>query len=106
MKKYSKEELIEIVNRINKIQRFIFKFKKNNRREPTNEDIANILEEPIEKILEVKEILEEIERQDNELEHVLGLKTNKHTKEDIIKAREIRKAKKEIRDIQKYMKDE
>ena len=104
MKDYSKEESVEIINRINKMQRIVFKYKKENDREPTDKEIATLLNEPFERILEIKTILKELEEQDKAFE--LEYKTNPHTKKDIKKAREIRKRKKAIKDIQKYMKDE
>lgn len=104
MKQFSKEEMVEIANRINKMQRIVFKYKKENDREPTNEEIATLSNEPIERILEIKTILKELEEQDKAFE--LEYKTNPHTKEDIKKAREIRKNNKAIQDIKKYMKDE
>lgn len=104
MKDYSKEESVEIINRINKMQRIVFKYRKENDREPTDKEIATLLNEPFERILEIKTILKELEEQDKAFE--LEYKTNPHTKKDIKKAREIRKNNKAIQDIKKYMKDE
>ena len=50
MKDYSKEESVEIINRINKMQRIVFKYRKENGREPTDEEIASLLNESIERI--------------------------------------------------------
>ena len=104
MKEYSKEESVEIINRINKMQRIVFKYRKENGREPTDEEIASLLNESIERISELKAILKELEEQDKAFE--LEYKTTSHNKEDIEKAREIRKSNKAIQDIKKYMKDE
>lgn len=104
MKDYSKEESVEIINRINKMQRIVFKYRKEKEREPTDEEIATLLNEPLERILEIKTILQELEEQDKAFE--LEYKTTSHNKEDIEKAREIRKSNKAIQDIKKYMKDE
>ena len=104
MREYSKEESVEIINRINKMQRIVFKYRKENGREPTDEEIASLLNESIERISELKAILKELEEQDKAFE--LEYKTNPHTKKDIKKAREIRKNNKAIQDIKKYMKDE
>lgn len=104
MKDYSKEESVEIINRINKMQRIVFKYRKENGREPTDEEIASLLNESIERISELKAILKELEEQDKAFE--LEYKTTSHNKEDIEKAREIRKSNKAIQDIKKYMKDE
>lgn len=104
MKEFSKEEMIEIAKRINKMQRIVFKYKKENGREPTDEEIATLLNEPVERILDIKEILHGFEEQDKAFE--LEYKTNPHTKDDVKKAREIRKNNKSIQDIQKYMKYE
>ncbi len=104
MREYSKEESVEIINRINKMQRIVFKYRKENGREPTDEEIASLLNESIERISELKAILKELEEQDKAFE--LEYKTTSHNKEDIEKAREIRKSNKAIQDIKKYMKDE
>lgn len=104
MKDYSKEESVEIINRINKMQRIVFKYRKEKEREPTDEEIATLLNEPLERILEIKTILQELEEQDKAFE--LEYKTTSYNKEDIEKAREIRKSNKAIQDIKKYMKDE
>ena len=104
MKDYSKEESVEIINRINKMQRIVFKYRAEKEREPTDEEIATLLNEPLERILEIKTILQELEEQDKAFE--LEYKTTSHNKEDIEKAREIRKSNKAIQDIKKYMKDE
>ena len=97
MKEYSKEESVEIINRINKMQRIVFKYRKENGREPTDEEIASLLNESIERISELKAILKELEEQDKAFE--LEYKTTSHNKEDIEKAREIRKSNKAIQDI-------
>ncbi len=104
MREYSKEESVEIINRINKMQRIVFKYRKENGREPTDEEIASLLNESIERISELKAILKELEEQDKAFE--LEYKTTSHNKDDIEKAREIRKSNKAIQDIKKYMKDE
>ena len=104
MREYSKEESVEIINRINKMQRIVFKYRKENGREPTDEEIASLLNESIERISELKAILKELEEQDKAFE--LEYKTTSHNKEDIEKAREIKKSNKAIQDIKKYMKDE
>ena len=104
MKEFSKDEIVEIANRINKMQRIVFKYKKENGREPTAEEIATLSNEPIERILEIKTILQELKEQDKAFE--LEYKTKPHNKEDIEKARKIRKNNKAIQDIKKYMKDE
>lgn len=102
MKEYTKEERKEIIELINKIQRAEFNFKKENERTPSNEEIASIVNLPIEKIIELKEIINELNTEDKELE----LDSKKHTKEDIIKARERRKNNKVIQDIKSYIKFE
>jgi len=56
MKKYSKEELVDITTRINIIQRFIYRFKKQNGRETTIDEISNILQEQIERINDINNI--------------------------------------------------
>ncbi|MBR2290102.1 MAG: hypothetical protein IJ867_05860 [Clostridia bacterium] len=102
MKEYNKEESIEMVNRINKMQRAIFKFKSENGREPSNDELASILEETLDRIIEIKDLLAELEKEDEKNKLV----PTYHTKEDIEEAREIRKNKKVIKDIQKYIKNE
>ena len=104
MKELSKEEMVDIANRINKMQRIVFKYKKENGREPTDEEIATLSNEPLERILEIKTILQELEEQDKAFE--LEYRTKPHNKEDIEKARKIRKNNRAIQDTQKYMKDE
>ena len=85
MREYSKEESVEIINRINKMQRIVFKYRKENGREPTDEEIASLLNESIERISELKAILKELEEQDKAFE--LEYKTTSHNKEDIEKAK-------------------
>ena len=104
MREYSKEESVEIINRINKMQRIVFKYKKENGREPTDEEIASLLKESIERISELKAILKELEEQDKAFE--LEYRAKPHNREDIENARKIRKNNKAIQDIKKYMKDE
>ena len=104
MKEFSKEEMLDIANRINKMQRIVFKYKKENGREPTDEEIATFSNEPLERILEIKTILQELEEQDKAFE--LEYRTKSHNKEDIEKARKIRKNNRAIQNTQKYMKDE
>lgn len=101
MKDISKEKSIELVNIINKMQRVEFKFKKEKGREPNNDELSMLLNEHIERIVEIKNLLTEL---DNEYEK-LKCEQKSHTKDDIKKAREIRKSKKGIGSIQKYMKD-
>lgn len=100
MKEYSKEESIEMVRRINKLQRYIFKFKKENEREPTEIEICNYLNESPERINEVNDFLKELEEQDKDFE----IEHKKHTKEDIEKARKIRKNNRIIQEIKKDLK--
>ena len=102
MKEYSLEEKKEMIDRINKMQREIFKFKKSNGREPNNDELVKLLNGSLSRIVEVKKFLSDLEKEDEKLE----LKQKKHTKDDIKKARELRKNKKEVRDIKKYMMDE
>lgn len=104
MREYSKEESVEIINRINKMQRIVFKYRKENGREPTDEEIASLLNESIERISELKAILKELEEQDKAFE--LEYRAKPHNREDIENAREIRKNNKAIQDMQKYMKNE
>lgn len=104
MKDYSKEESVEIINRINKMQRIVFKYRKEKEREPTDEEIATLLNEPLERILEIKTILQELEEQDKAFE--LEYRAKPHNREDIENARKIRKNNKAIQDMQKYMKNE
>lgn len=92
MRKYSKEESKELVNIINKIQRATFKYKRENGREPSIDEIAKIANESLEKIIEVKEVLKELEKQDEEINQEYKI-IKKHTKEDIENARKIRKSK-------------
>ena len=91
MKEYSKEESVEIINRINKMQRIVFKYKKENDREPTDKEIATLLNEPFERILEIKTILKELEEQDKAFE--LEYKTNPHTKKEKKKKKTIKQFK-------------
>ena len=91
LKKYNREETNKIIDEINKMQRFIFKYKKEQGIEPTKEEIVkgiNITDEDLE---EINYILNEFKKQDEELDIV----PLKHTKEDIKKAREIRNHKRE-----------
>lgn len=104
MKDYSKEESVEIINRINKMQRIVFKYRKEKEREPTDEEIASLLNESIERISELKAILKELEEQDKAFE--LEYRAKPHNREDIENARKIRKNNKAIQDMQKYMKNE
>lgn len=104
MREYSKEESVEIINRINKMQRIVFKYRKENGREPTDEEIASLLNESIERISELKAILKELEEQDKAFE--LEYRAKPHNREDIENARKIRKNNKAIQDMQKYMKNE
>ncbi len=100
MRKFNKDESIEIVNKINKIQRAEFKFKKENGREPNIEELSNLLNISIEIIDEVKKIIIELEKEDEKLNY----KSIHHSKEEIKKIRDIRKNKKEIQKIKNYMK--
>ena len=68
MKEYSDIEKILMVKSINEIQRTIFKFKKENGYEPSNEEISKILNIPIEKIIEIKEFVKSL---DGELDELL-----------------------------------
>ena len=102
MKEYSKEERKEIINRINKMQRAVFRFRKENGREPNTDELSNILNESLKKIIEIKDILLELEKEDKKIK----FEPMHHTKEDIEKAREIRKNKKIVNNIKKYMKGE
>lgn len=102
MKEYSKEESIELVNKINKMQRFIFRYKKDNGKEPTSEEILKGINISSDELEELNSLLKELEEQDKEFEYV----PTKHSPEDIKKAREIRKSKKEVKDIPKYMQGE
>ena len=68
MKEYSAIEKILMVKSINEIQRTIFKFKKENGYEPSNEEISKILNIPIEKIIEIKEFVKSL---DGELDELL-----------------------------------
>lgn len=102
MKEYSKEEREEIIKIINEIQKFKRKYLMDNNRVPTSDDIIKGINITKEKLDEINSVLAEIEKMDEEYK----LESTHHTREDIQKAREIRKRKKEIQNIQKYMKGE
>ena len=102
MKEYTKEEKIKLIDKINKIQRLEFNYKKENGKNHTNEEISYILNISIDNIIEIKEFIKNLNEEDKKL----ALNSNHHTKKDIIKAREIRKNKKVIKDLNSYMKDE
>ena len=102
MKEYSKEEKVEIIKLINAMQKFKRKYVLENNKVPTSDDIIQGINITKEKFDEINFVLYEIEKQDEEYK----LESTHHTKEDIKKKREIRKRKKAIKDIQKYMKDE
>ena len=70
MKEYKKEDIILIIERINKMNRFIFQYKKEKKKEPTNEEISIFMKEPIERIIELKNRIKELEKESNELENV------------------------------------
>lgn len=91
MKEYNQEEKIALIDIINQIQRFIFKYKRENNREPNQEEISEKLNISIEKLNEINEVLEELKRQDEEI----IFKPNHIDKDRVEKARAIRKAKKE-----------
>lgn len=99
MKKYTKKELVEIIERINKMQRTIFKYKKEYGREPTLDEISSILQEPIERIYEINQVLKELEEQDKQFEEELRLKKKNHSKDDILNARKKRNDNITIQDI-------
>lgn len=110
MKKYSKEDSIEIIDRINRIQRAAFHFKKENGREPTDEELNDILDEPIEKIAEIKEILREWEKEDEKqkIELKEATKFNKYVVTDeliIENQEEYEKLKEKIIHNSKLLKD-
>lgn len=102
MKEYTKEEKKELIDKINKIQRVEFNFKKEKGRNPTNEEISSILNLSLDNIIEIKEFVYYLKEEDKKLD----INPKHHTKEDIIAAREIRKNKKAIKNLQLYMKDE
>ena len=100
MRKFNKDESVEIVNRINKIQRAEFIFKKENGREQNIEELSNLLNISIETIDEIKKIIIELEKEDEKLTN----KSIHHSVEEIKSLRDKRKNKKEIKKIQDYMK--
>lgn len=69
MKEYKKEDIILIIERINKMERFIFHYKKENLKEPTNEEISIFMKEPVESIIELKNMIKELEKESIELEN-------------------------------------
>lgn len=84
MKEYSKAEKIIIVNLINKMQHAIREFKEINGKEPNNEELSTFMNKPIEKIIEIKDFLNELEQEDKkvELELELESKFNKYVVTD------------------------
>ena len=89
MKKYSDEEKIEMCDKINKLQRFVFRYKKDNNKEPTDEEIIQGLSISKNELEEIKTFLKDLEEQDKEFE----VSFPKHTEEDRKKAKEIRNKK-------------
>ena len=67
MNKYTIEEKIEIINKINEMQKVIRKYKKEKNKEPNNEEIAKLMNKSIEEIIEIKEF---IQLSDKELEEL------------------------------------
>lgn len=76
MRKYSQEEKIHFINRINEMQKVVHKLKNENDREPTNTEIADAMNVPVEKVIELNNILNDLNKQDEELE----LEDNKNYK--------------------------
>ena len=100
MKEYKKEDIILIIERINKMNRFIFHYKKEKKKEPTNEEISIFMKEPIERIIELKNRIKELEKESNELEN------DKDYFYDYTSSNEIKiKNQKEYQELRKLMKD-
>ncbi len=97
MKEYSEEERTIIINRINQMQKFKRKYKQEKKLEPTQEDIISGINITKKQLDEINSLLAELEKQDEEYK----LEKTYHTKEDIEKARQIRKNKKERKENQK-----
>lgn len=89
MQEYNKKEKRELLYLINKIQRFEFNHIRKWKIKPSNEEIASNLNISIEKIAEVKEFINYLNKEDEELK----LKSKCHTKEDVLEAKKIRNLK-------------
>lgn len=50
------------------MERFIFHYKKENQKEPTNEEISIFMKEPVESIIELKNMIKELEEESIEYE--------------------------------------
>lgn len=70
MKEFSKDEIVEIANRINKMQKATREFKQKNGREPNTQELAGLMQTTVGKVDEIKDILKELEEENkkNELQ--------------------------------------
>ena len=68
MKEFSKDEIVEITNRINKMQKATREFKQKNGREPNTQELAALMQTTVGKVDEIKDILKELEEKDKKIE--------------------------------------
>lgn len=68
MKEFSKDEIVEITNRINKMQKATREFKQKNGREPNTQELAGLMQTTVGKVDEIKDILKELEEKDKKIE--------------------------------------
>ena len=71
MKEFSKDEIVEIANRINKMQKATREFKQKNGREPNTQELAGLLQTTVGKVDEIKDILKELEEENKKIELAL-----------------------------------
>jgi len=71
MKEFSKDEIVEIANRINKMQKATREFKQKNGREPNTQELAGLLQTTVGKVDEIKDILKELEEENKKNELAL-----------------------------------
>ena len=67
MKEFSKDEIVEITNRINKMQKATREFKQKNGREPNTQELAGLMQTTVGKVDEIKDILKELEEKDKKI---------------------------------------
>ncbi len=60
---YTKEEKVILVNLINEQEKAIHKLKKELDRNPSNEEIAEYLNKPIDKVIEIQNIKNELDKE-------------------------------------------
>lgn len=63
MKEYTKEEKVILVNLINEQEKVIYKLKKELDRNPSNLEIAEYLNKPIDKVIEIQNIKKELDKE-------------------------------------------